>query len=648
MSTGRSIISQTRSSADVVPKQRRASLFAGCSVLTLMLAAASTVVAFTADTPITPGASPEAQALLTYFSDIYGKKIISGQQAGWRRKNGLGFEMGYITNNTGKLPALLALDLSPYTDKSPRRDTNHALARQAIQWFNEHHGIVMFCWHWRPPMNEPSVYIKDTTFDISRAVMEGTPEHDAIVRDLDMIADELAVLRDAHVPVLWRPLHEANGRWFWWGAHGPEPFKKLWRMMFERFTVQHHLDNLIWVFSPGAETDLADWYPGDEYVDIIGQDHYPMDGNHGAAKNVFDELTKLTRGKKLIALGENGPIPDPAQLVREKAGWLFFATWSGDILTGKNSPEQLRAYFNNPYVLNLGDLPDLRHYPFQRVGPAMKLGFVAAPGGVAVGGFRRLPVNVAVQDKDGRTVRMGKSTVTLALENNHGGGVLAGTLTATTINGIATFPDLQINQAGKNYRLIARADGLRSAVSQVFEVGPGVGIVREWWTDLTNVDLTTLGQLAERPAGREILDEDFEAPVNLATNFGARYQGFLIPPMTGAYKFWIANESVSELWLSRDDSPADKIKIAAVTGSTPYSKWPHTHEAESGSVNLEAGKRYYLEVLQRQASGSTQLAVHWRLPDGVEEHPIPGWRLLPLDEAFFKPSASSTTTAQAQ
>ena len=93
--------------------------------------------------------------------------------------------------------------------------------------------------------------------------------------------------------------------------------------MFENFTVKHRLNNLIWIFSPGAETDLAAWYPGDAYVDIVGQDHYPMDGNHGAAKDVFDELTKMTRGQKLIALGENGPMPDPTLLVNEKAGWLF-------------------------------------------------------------------------------------------------------------------------------------------------------------------------------------------------------------------------------------------------------------------------------------------------------------------------------------
>ena len=449
------------------------------------------------------------------------------------------------------------------------------------------------------------------------------------------------------MPVLWRPLHEANGRWFWWGARGPEPYRKLWRLMFENFTGKHRLNNLIWVFSPGAETDLADWYPGDAYVDIIGQDHYPMDGNHGTAKDVFDELTAFGRGQKLVALGENGPIPDAHQLVREKAGWLFFTTWSGPMLTEKNSPEQLREWFNDPYLINLGDMPDFGHYPFPPTGPAAQLGFAPAPGDVAVGGARRLPVTVAVQDKSGRTVREGAYTVTLSLKYPSAGKP-GGTLTATTVNGIATFPDVTIDRAGDQDAFSAQADGLGSAVSPAFQVGPGAGIARTWWTDLKDLAPAKPGAPAGPPAGREILGRAFETPMKLATNFAAQYRGYLIPPITGAYQFWIANESASELWLSTDANPANKVKIGEVTRSTPYCKWPHTHEAASVPVNLEAGRRYYLEVLQQQPSGSTQLAVRWQLPNGVQERPIPACRLMPPDGDVFQLSAHSTTTAQAQ
>ncbi len=580
--------------------------------------------AFAADTPVTPGASREAQSLLTFFANTYGKKIISGQQDGWRRTtNGLSAELNYITNTTGKLPALLAMDVSGLTDKSPRRDTQHRLMQHAADWFNQRNGIVEFCWHWRAPLNEPAFYTKETTFDISRAVTEGTPENAAVLHDLDLIAGELEVLRDAHVPVLWRPLHEANGRWFWWGMGGPEPMKKLWRLMFENFTGKHHLDNLIWVFSPGAETDLAAWYPGDAFVDIVGQDHYPMDGNHGSAKDVFDELTQMTRGQKLIALGENGPVPDPQLLVHEKAGWLFFTTWSGSILFEKTTPVQLRGYYNNPYVWNLGDLPDLKTFPFKPAGQAVKLGFSGTPGDVALGGTRRSPVTVSVQDKNGKTVRAGNYSVTLMLEKS-GDAKLSGTLTAATVNGIATFSDAKLTGAAGKYKFLATAEGLRGATSSAFHAGPGNGLLREWWTGQTNFS-------AARDAS-EILGQALETPVVLATNFSARISGELIPPQSGEYKFWLAAGGTAELWLGADASPASKIRLVAVTAQTPYRKWPHINEAESPTVSLRAGLSYYFEIHQRQPNGSTQLAVRWQLPDGREERPIPAFRFTQADK----------------
>jgi hypothetical protein len=587
--------------------------------------------AFGFETAVTPNASPEAQSLLAYFSDIYGKKILSGQQEGWRGTNALGFELAYITNTTGKLPAVLGLDLAGVTrvEDSPWRKWRHAAAEHAIDWYVRQHGIVTLCWHWSAPIGERVVYAKDTTFDLQRAVTDGTEEHAAALRDLDAIAGELTLLRDAHVPVLWRPLHEANGRWFWWGAQGPEPFKKMWRLIFERFTNRHKLNNLIWVFSPGASTDLADWYPGDEYVDIIGQDHYPMDGNNGPAKEVFDELVAFGRGNKLVALSENGPISDPDRLVGEKAGWLFFTTWSGRTLTERNSNEQLRTVYHHPYVLNLGDLPNLRSYPFQVTGNAVRLGFPSRPTDLAIGSPGRQPVTVVVHDPEGRTVRAGRYEVTLALGDNPSVGKLGGTLTAATVNGIATFSDLKIDKPGNGYTLTASASGLSSAASPPFNIGPGAGILREWWTGLAGRSLPELAGLSTQPTGREVLGKALEVPVNTVSNYGARFRGFLLPPLTGSYVFWVANEVASELWLSTNQTVAAKVRIVEVTDRTPYSKWPHTHEAQSVPVNLVAGKRYYLEVLQKPGGGATQLCVRWRLPNGVEERPIPGARLAP-------------------
>jgi hypothetical protein len=581
---------------------------------TALLLLATKIVAAPADTPVTPNAAPETRSLLAFFHDIYGKKIISGQEEGWQQTNGLSLELNYLTNVTGKLPALIALDLSGCTGPSPQRDTSHRLARRAIQWVSERPGIVSFCCHWRAPMAEPAFYTQETSFAISRAVTAGTPEYAAMERDLDALAAELEILRAARVPVLWRPLHEANGRWFWWGAGGPEPFKKLWRLMFENFTVKHHLNNLLWVFSPGAETDLAAWYPGDAYVDIVGADHYPLDGNHEPAKDIFDELTTLTRGQKFIALGENGPVPAAALMEKEKAGWLFFTTWSGGILFEKTTPEQLRADYNHPCVLTLADLPDLKKYPFKPAGKAVKLSFLGAPGGVAINGTWRMPVTVAVEDAGGQIVRDGNDSVTLALKNS-GGATLSGALTADTMNGIATFPDVKIDAPIAHCQFIAKANGLQPATSADFSVGPGNGLLRESWTD---------GNSAA--GAREILGSALETPVAQATNFSARIRGELLPPQTGDYRFSVAGGGEIQLWLGTNDSPASAAKLLTVTGATPYRKWPHINEADSPGIKLAAGRKYYFEIRQRQERGSTQLHARWRLPDGSEERPIPAFR----------------------
>ena len=104
-----------------------------------------------------------------------------------------------------------------------------------------------------------------------------------MIRDIDAIAVELTKLRDAHVPVLWRPLHEAEGGWFWWGAQGPKNYVRLYRLLYDRLTKVHKLDNLIWVYTSGGKPE---WYPGDDVVDIIGADAYPDDNPRRAHRHL--------------------------------------------------------------------------------------------------------------------------------------------------------------------------------------------------------------------------------------------------------------------------------------------------------------------------------------------------------------------------
>ena len=192
-------------------------------------------------------------------------------------------------------------------------------------------------------------YTDFTTFDVTRAVTPGTQEYTDIIRDIDDIAVQLKKFEDAGVPILWRPLHEAGGGWFWWGAKGPEACLELYTILYDRLQNYHHLHNLIWVWS----TPETDWYPGNDKVDIVGYDSYPGVYNYGNQKNAFDILYNLTGGNKLVAMSENGPIPNPDDCLDLDAPWSYFMSWS-DLVFQQNTTGHLQDVYSNPRVLKFG------------------------------------------------------------------------------------------------------------------------------------------------------------------------------------------------------------------------------------------------------------------------------------------------------
>lgn len=203
-------------------------------------------------------------------------------------------------------------------------------------------------------------YTEATTFDIEYAMSHpDSQDYQLLIRDMDAIAVQLKRLQQENIPVLWRPLHEAEGGWFWWGAKGPEPAKELYQLMYDRFTNFHGLDHLIWVWN----SENPAWYPGDQYVDIISVDSYPGAGNYGPVSSRYENLKTLVNDHKIIALTENGPIPDPDLLQAYHADWSWFVTWSGEFLRDgiQNSTQHLTKVYNSPYVITLDELPDWKN-----------------------------------------------------------------------------------------------------------------------------------------------------------------------------------------------------------------------------------------------------------------------------------------------
>ncbi|WP_339272831.1 glycosyl hydrolase [Paenibacillus sp. FSL W8-0426] len=303
-------------------------------------------------------AMPQTRALFDFMVSQYGKKIISGQQtledAEW------------VNRQTGKYPALVSGDLMDY---SPSRVENGATSNEVEEMMEWHKrgGIVSLSWHWNAPKgiggNEPGhewwrgFNTEFTTFDVEYALSHPQSEdYKLLIRDIDAIAVQLKRLQEHNVPVLWRPLHEAEGGWFWWGAKGPEPAKKLYRLMYERLTDHHHLNNLIWVWNSVKE----EWYPGDDVVDIVSVDVYNPSGDYSPNIAKYDELLFLSNHRKLVALAENGPIPDPDLLRTYGAYWSFFNTWTGEyIRDGKtNTKAHLKKVYDHDAVITLDELPE--------------------------------------------------------------------------------------------------------------------------------------------------------------------------------------------------------------------------------------------------------------------------------------------------
>jgi mannan endo-1,4-beta-mannosidase len=248
-----------------------------------------------------PKATREARALYRYFWEVWGHKTLTGQQeSGWRDSGR--YELDYILQVTGKQPAILGLD---YIDPPGRDGVNH----RAIDWYKGQGGIVTLCWHWGNPMIGPGYENSKIAFDVAAALRDGTPENRAMMRDMKQIAGYLGGLQRAGVPVLWRPFHEFTGDWFWWGKAGPEGFKALWVKMHDYFTLEHGLNNLVWMLGYSSKPDAA-WYPGRAYADVIGGDTYVKD--HDPQKPLYDAVQAISGDAMPIALHECGPIPDPA------------------------------------------------------------------------------------------------------------------------------------------------------------------------------------------------------------------------------------------------------------------------------------------------------------------------------------------------
>ncbi len=303
---------------------------------------------------IDPKATTAARRLMAYLVSGYGGRTLSGQYD-WN-------DAQYIKQSTGKYPAILGGD---FMDYSPSRIANGANPKDTTEQMvqkGRQGWIVTTSWHWNAPKDlinssaQPwykGFYTSATSFDLQYAMSHpDSDDYKLILRDIDAIAIQLKKFSDAGVPVLWRPLHEASGGWFWWGAKGPEPFKALWRLLYDRLTNYHHLHDLIWVYTDGD----PNWYPGDSYVDVVGIDAYPSDPNDPLSGQWEDEMRRFD-GKKLVAITEFGGVPNVSKMWSFGARWAYWVSWTGDLGPHKMTAQQLDQIYGLSRVTTHDKLP---------------------------------------------------------------------------------------------------------------------------------------------------------------------------------------------------------------------------------------------------------------------------------------------------
>ena len=377
-------------------------------------------------------ATDNAKLLFQYLTDYYGKQILAGQmENAWNNSCDM---LDRVYSDVSKYPALMGFDFMNYTGINSYTASNCQTERAIKFWNGQNysgttiapgnHGIVAFMWHWRDPDTTSSSTGTSITRSTSAVSTDGSFNTEAntsssdyttytipydcstntwntsstsytnMVSNLDTIATQLAKLQTAGIPVLWRPIHEAAGNvgaytggkaWFWWGNSGDtdaekaESYIALWKFMYTYFTSTKKLHNLIWVWNG----QNADYYPGDAYVDIIGDDIYASD--HTSQLTAYTKFSAMsddsTTNPKIVSLTECGRIPLPASCSTDGAWWRWFMVWNdgnwdsstssvtttdstSNFWSGSSINEATvkSTVYSSSMVITLDELPDLTSY----------------------------------------------------------------------------------------------------------------------------------------------------------------------------------------------------------------------------------------------------------------------------------------------
>ena len=380
--------------------------------------------------PVTPNASESARKVYSFLRENFGKKTISGmmisdqnfnynygdmkiippggctpadsckytdEQVSWKGQT----DIAEFYKRSGHYPAIGGFDMlfaagGHHEEGWFRGYTENNLLMTEDLW--NMGGIPTYTWHWK--VGEDTVfYTKDTypmngfnasgctegvkgtsesntCFNYTKAfkgdkcaeIDETSQEYKNIVADVDIVSGYFKQLQEKGIAVVWRPLHEASGGWFWWGTASAECYVQLYRLVFKRMVEINKLNNLIWVWNINTDPAFgydysalnAAWYPGDDYVDIVAVDIYDPLNDHNSAANYYNKIVSDVGTNKMIALSENGAIPDIDSIAEDKAYWSYWMTWSqtwsGNFLE-KTPTDMWKRNLDDERIIALDNMP---------------------------------------------------------------------------------------------------------------------------------------------------------------------------------------------------------------------------------------------------------------------------------------------------
>ncbi len=423
------------------------------SLAVLGLASAS-IFAGVSYSPVTEGATESAQKLYNFLAVNYGVKTVAGIQTGDVNtatfKSLPDVDSFYV--HTGKYPALVGLDFLFATgvkanDNWYQQYTQYIIDAAKDLWTEG--GIPAFTWHWKDPSDQVDAFYvagsgdPHTTFDFTQGFTdpsctanctwdENSTTYSQLKSDIDEIAAYFLELQQAGVAAIFRPVHEASGKWFWWGTRGGAAFQALYKLIYEEMNAKG-VKNLVWVWNPEYATD-TDWNPGKSYYDIISLDIYEAYDYSSKFLSARTDLEKNFGSDKIFAISENGPIPDLSVMAENNSRWSWwmpwYQTWDGNFLNQTVSAVW-KANMESPCTITLSEMPGWDNYTISdtpvascEVGYELKDLDTARvieeiyPGDTATNGWLRVTFDTPAGDTARGNVIIGDGSYDLSAENH--------------------------------------------------------------------------------------------------------------------------------------------------------------------------------------------------------------------------------------